>query len=173
MRFETPRLILRSPVSDDAQEIFRNYTQDPEVTKYLTWPPHTEFAQTRDWISFCVKTCNDDSGIKLTVFHKADNQAIGMIDFRFDGFQSDFGYVLAKKYWNQGLMTEAMKPAIEYVFGLPHIYRIWATHDVDNEASGRVMLKLGMQYEGTLRKSLLHPNISNTPRDGKYYSLVK
>ena len=55
-----------------------------------------------------------------------------MIDFRFDGFQTDFGYVLARRYLNQGLMTEAMLPLIRHVYSLPNIYRIWATHDIDN-----------------------------------------
>jgi RimJ/RimL family protein N-acetyltransferase len=96
-----------------------------------------------------------------------------MIDFKFQECQTDFGYVLSKRYWNQGIMTEAMQPVIRYVYDLSNIYRIWATHDIDNIGSGKVMEKLGMQYEGTLRRSLIHPNISNIPRDGKYYSIVK
>ena len=173
MEFETKRLIIRSPILNDAKDIFSNYTQDSEVTKYLTWQPHTEYKQTEDWIKYCIKTCDDESGIKLVIFHKGDKETIGMIDFRFDRFQTDFGYVLSRKYWNQGIMTEAMKPVIKYVFTLPNIYRIWATHDIDNPGSGKVMEKLGMKYEGTLKKSLLHPNISDKPRDGKYYSIVK
>ena len=109
----------------------------------------------------------------FVIYHKIDRQAIGMIDFRIDGFQANFGYVLAKKYWNQGIMTEAMKPVIQYVYTMPTIYRIWATHDWDNEASGKLMIKLGLEYEGTLRKAFIHPNISDKPRDGKLYSLVK
>jgi len=51
--------------------------------------------------------------------------------------------------------------------------RIWAVHDVENEASGKVMLKLGMEYEGTIRRFSIHPNISVEPRDAKMYSSVK
>ncbi len=173
MEFQTERLWMRFPKEEDAQDIFRNYTQDPEVTRYLVWKPHTDFEQTYEWIQYCIGTCNDSSGLKYIIYHRTDKQAIGMVDFRFDGFQSDFGYVLAKRYWNQGLMTEAVKPILSYVYNKPNIYRIWASHDVDNEASGCVMKKLGMQYEGTLRKAFYHPNISETPRDGKVYSLVK
>ncbi len=173
MIFETDRLIVRPPVFQDASDIFRNYAQDDEVTKYLTWKPHTEYAQTEEWVRFCIKTANDESGLKFVVHHKADAETIGMIDFRFDGFQTDFGYVLARRYWNQGLMTEAMLPLIRHVYSLPNIYRIWATHDIDNPGSGKVMEKIGMKYEGTLRRSIIHPNISDLPRDAKYYSLVK
>lgn len=173
MKFETARLLIRSPVMQDARDIFKNYSRDKEVTKYLTWFPHKELSQTEEWIIHCIKTCDNESGIKLVIFHKEDNEAIGMIDFRFNSFQTDFGYVLSKKYWNKGIMTEAMKPVIEYVYNLPNIYRIWAAHDIDNGASGKVMKKLGMSFEGILRRSLMQPNISGEPRDGKYYSLVK
>jgi len=173
MIFQTERLIIRFPIENDSKDIFDNYTQDPEVTKYLVWKPHTCIQQSVDWIKFCISTCNDKSGIKLIIHHKIDNQAIGMIDFRFSDYQANFGYVLAKKYWNQGFMTEAMEPVLKYVYNMPNIYRIWATHDIDNEASGKVMLKLGLEYEGTLRKAFIHPNISDKPRDGKLYSIVK
>ena len=61
--FETDRLIVRPPVFQDASDIFRNYAQDAEVTKYLTWKPHTEYAQTEEWVRFCIKTANDESGL--------------------------------------------------------------------------------------------------------------
>ncbi len=173
MKFETERLFIRFPILEDAKDVFENYAQDKEVVKYLTWPPHTNYKQTEDWINYCIKTCDNKDGIKLVIFHKKNKEAIGMIDLRFDDFQCEFGYVLAKKYWNQGIMTEAMKPVMKYVYDKPDIYRIWAAYDSENIASGKVMEKLGMEYEGTLRKSLLHPNISDKPRDGKYYSLVK
>ncbi|MGD9973492.1 MAG: GNAT family N-acetyltransferase [Desulfatirhabdiaceae bacterium] len=173
MMFISDRTIIRFPKEEDAKDIFNNYTKDSEVTKYLVWKPHSSLQQTIEWINFCISYCNNESGLKFIIYHKQDKQAIGMIDFRFNGFQSDFGYVLAKKYWNQGIMTEAMKPVLQYVYEMPSIYRIWATHDIDNDASGKVMLKLGLEYEGTLRRAFIHPNVSDKPRDGKLYSLVK
>ena len=44
---ETPRLILRRAEPADAPAMFRNWATDPEVTKYLTWPPHGNIAITR------------------------------------------------------------------------------------------------------------------------------
>lgn len=63
---------------------------------------------------------------------KESAEVIGMIDFRLEGFKAHFGFVLARKYWNQGLMTEAMQPLIEYFnetpiytgFGPPTISRM-------------------------------------------------
>ena len=52
---ETSRLILRRAVRDDAEAMFRNWASDPEVTKYLTWPPHESVAVTQkvleSWLS--------------------------------------------------------------------------------------------------------------------------
>jgi ribosomal-protein-alanine N-acetyltransferase len=173
MLFETERLIVRSPVLQDAADIFRNYAQDPEVTKYLTWEAHSDIAQTEQWIQYCMQNAETSSGLICVIFHKIDRQAVGMFDFRFDGFKAEFGYVLAKKYWGKGLMTEAVKPALERVYRMPEIFRIWAVHDVDNPASGRVMEKLGLVYEGTLGRFSLHPNISKEPRDARLYALCK
>lgn len=173
MKFESERLIIRKAIARDALDIFENYAQDSDVTKYLTWSPHTHLQQTQEWIEYCIKNAYNEKGIKLVVFKKEEQQVIGMVDFNFENYQTDFGYVLAKKYWNQGIITEAMKPVIDFVYKMPNIFRIWATHDIDNAASGKVMEKLGLEYEGILRKSLMHPNISDKPRDGKYYSLIK
>ncbi|MBR4142117.1 MAG: GNAT family N-acetyltransferase, partial [Firmicutes bacterium] len=43
---ETERLILRRLRREDAGAMFRNWTSDPEVTKYLTWPTHESVAVT-------------------------------------------------------------------------------------------------------------------------------
>ncbi len=168
MNFKTDRLLIRPPLLEDAKDIFKNYAQDVEVTKYLTWKPHKEFQDTVNWIQKCILDSNTEKSLFFVLFLKEENQTIGMIDFRLDDFKASFGYVLAKKYWNKGFMTEAMKPVLEYVLNKPTIFRIWATHDLDNEASGKVMLKLGMTFEGILRRSVMHPNISNEPRDGKF-----
>jgi hypothetical protein len=53
------------------------------------------------------------------------------------------------------------------------IFRVWALCDVDNLASARVMEKVGMQREGILRRWILHPNLSDEPRDVYCYSVVK
>ena len=70
-------------------------------------------------------------------------------------------------------MTEAMRAVIDWTFRQPSIYRVYATTDVENVASRRVLEKVGMQCEGTLRKHIVHPNISDVPRDSYMYAIVK
>jgi len=173
MEYETDRLVIRFPRVSDAKEIFECYTQDSEVTKYLIWTPHKHLGDSINWVEYCLNSCNTDTNLKYVIEFKGTKKAIGMIDFRINGMTAEFGYVLGKNYWNQGLMTEAMIPVFNTVFSNPNIFRIQACHDIDNHSSGKVMKKLGMVYEGILRKYSLHPNISIIPRDVKMYSKVK
>lgn len=64
----------------------------------------------------------------------------------------EIGYCLAKSYWNQGIITESLEAMIKYLFNEIGFHRIQATHNIANVASGKVMLKSGMKYEGKLRK---------------------
>ena len=50
---ETERLRLRRPVLSDARLIFHAYTQDPEVTSYLVWRPHTGIETTKAFVADC------------------------------------------------------------------------------------------------------------------------
>lgn len=173
VEYATERLIIREPIQSDAKDIFKKYTQDPDVTKYLTWVPHKTFNETQKWIDFCIQNATTEKCITRVIVYKESNQAIGMFDFQLHDFHTHFGYVLAKKYWNKGLMTEAMQQAVEYYHQLPEIYRIWAVHDIENPASGRVMTKLGLKYEGTLKRYTIHPNLSQEPRDVCMYALTR
>ena len=75
------------------------------------------------------------------------------------------GYVLKRSEWGKGYMTEAVRSVIEDSFKHPEIYRVWAVCDVENPASARVMEKVGMVREGRLARYIVHPNISDEPRD--------
>ena len=70
-------------------------------------------------------------------------------------------------------MNEALKSVVEWALAQPEIYRVWATCDVDNVASARVLERAGMGREGVLRRWLVHPNLSDEPRDCLCYSIVK
>jgi RimJ/RimL family protein N-acetyltransferase len=70
-------------------------------------------------------------------------------------------------------MTEAVMSVTHWALAQPEIYRVWATCDVENVASARLLERVGMQREGVLHRWLLHPNVSNTPRDCFCYAIVK
>lgn len=70
-------------------------------------------------------------------------------------------------------IPEAARAVIDRAFQQPSVYRVYATTDVENTASQRVLRKVGMQCEGLLRKYIVHPNISAIPRDSYIYAITK
>ncbi|MER2002560.1 MAG: GNAT family protein [Carnobacterium inhibens] len=67
-------------------------------------------------------------------------------------------------------MTEAGKLIIALGFEKMGLERIYACYDIENPASGKVMERLGMTYEGTLRKNRIH---KKRDVDDVYYSILK
>lgn len=84
-----------------------------------------------------------------------------------------FGYCLARDAWGRGYATEAAKAFVETVFANPAIYRIQAFCDIENTASARVLEKIGLSHEGTLRRYMVLPNMGEAPRDMHCYAKIK
>ena len=172
-RIETERLLLRKPRMDDAPAIFDGWAQDQEVTRYLTWRPHGQIEQSQEFLQACIRAWESETRFPYMITLKENGQVIGMIDPRIEGPKVGIGYGAARAYWGNGYVTEATRAIIEWAFRQPSIYRVYATTDVENTASRRVLEKVGMQCEGILRKYILHPNISDVPRDSYIYAITK
>jgi [ribosomal protein S5]-alanine N-acetyltransferase len=170
---ETFRLLLRLPVLDDIDIIFRKYAQDREVTKYLIWRPHENTNVTRDFVCRCFQCWEDETAFPWVVVRKIDYELVGMIELRLDKFIADLGYVIARECWGMGYAAEITKSVVEWTLAQENIYGCWATCDIENLAAARVLEKAGMQREGVLRRFTAHPNISDEPRDSYCYSAVK
>ena len=170
---ETSRLLLRLPVLDDVDAIFQKHAQDQEVTKYLVWRPHTNIITTKEFIHRCIQCWQDETAFPWIVVRKGDDELVGMIEMRIDKFSADLGYAIAREYWGNGYATEMTQAVIEWAISQENIFRVWATCDIENTASARVVEKAGMQREGILRRYIIHPNISEEPRNSYCYSFVK
>jgi RimJ/RimL family protein N-acetyltransferase len=170
--FETERLVLRRPRLDDAEAIFANYAHDPEVTRYLTWAPHLDVSQTRAFMASCLAAWEAGTAYEWALTRHGDDTVIGMVALRLNGHKADLGYVLARAYWGQGLVTEAVQAVVDWACAQPEIYRVWAVCDVHNPASARVMEKVGMVYEGTLKRWTHRPG-NDVPSDCLCYAKTK
>jgi [ribosomal protein S5]-alanine N-acetyltransferase len=171
--FTTDSLHLRIPHRDDAPAIFANYAQDVEVTRYLTWRPHKSVEESLAILDLIAKLWLDGEAFTYIITLKGEDRPIGMIAIHPDEFKPSIGYVLARPFWGKGYMTEAARAVVDWLLRQPDIYRVFATCDVDNPASAKVMEKAGMKYEGLLRRYMIHPNISDEPRDCLIYARVK
>ena len=171
--FETERLVLRPPVADDAQAIFDSFSQDQEVTRFLTWRLHENVQTTEQYVKRCIDAWQSSARFPWAIVLKGKDSPIGIVELRLEDFKAEFGYVLARAYWGQGIMTEAVRGAMDWALSQPEIYRVWAVCDIENVASARVLEKAGMKREGILRRYIIHPNLSDEPRDCYCYAAVK
>lgn len=150
---ETQRLILRQLEPTDAEMMFRNWTSDPQVTRYLRWEAHHQVEEAermlQQWLSLYASGETYYWGITLK-----DGEMIGSIGVditsAFD-LQGSLGYKIGSQWWHQGYAREATKAVIDYMFRFTDLERLDAYHAVENAASGRVMEAAGMRFEGLLR----------------------
>jgi len=171
--FDTARLVLRPIAAEDADVIFNTYAQDEEVTRYVIWRPHKNLGETRAYIERCIATPHDIERTYVLV-GKGDNIIRGAFALRQRALHRlDCGYVFARRWWQQGLMTEALSEIAAWGLRQPSIFRIGAVCDVENVGSARVLEKSGFVREGMLRRWLVHPNVSDEPRDCYSYARVR
>lgn len=173
VKLETERLILRRFTSEDAQAMFNNWANDSEVTKYLTWPPHSDISVSKEVISNWLKLYENLNHYSWTIVLKAIDAPIGSIaavEQRDDIKMVHIGYCIGQSWWQKGYTSEAFTELIRFFFEDVGVNRIESRHDPRNPNSGKVMLKSGLKYEGTLRQS----DINNQGGfcDAAYYAIL-
>lgn len=152
---ETSRLILRRAYIADAEPMFRNWANDPEVTKYLTWPPHGNMDVTKSVVTSWSESYHKEDYYHWMIVLKETGEPIGSLLASCVGRvpSAHIGYCIGKNWWHRGIMTEALRAVIRYLFEEVGFTRIESMHDPNNPHSGDVMRKCGMTYEGTHRMS--------------------
>jgi len=136
---ETDRLILRQFEENDIDAIYL-LLSDEEVNTFLPWFP----VKDRDEAKMFFEKRFKDRPYCFAVCLKEDNAPIGCINAEEDD-SHDFGYLLRKEYWHQGIVSEASEAVIELLKKDKFPY-ITATHDRNNPRSGAVMKRMGMHY---------------------------
>lgn len=153
---ETERLILRKLEIADAKDVFE-YARNPEVTKYMTWETHKSIEDAEGFINWTLERYKKDEAGEWGIELKETGRIIGAMGFVQLDLQNScgvLGYALSKDYWGKGIMTEAVRRLIRFCFEEMKLNRIEAIHASENEASGRVMQKAGMSFEGLLRQKM-------------------
>lgn len=156
-RIETDRLILRPFAVTDAGAMFRNWAHDPEVTKYLTWPPHADLSVTEALLRVWVERYQQPDNYNWVLALRENDEAIGslaVVSIREHGpvRAATLGYCMGRAWWGRGLMPEAGRAVLAYLFDRAGFTKVNAQHDVNNPKSGRVMEKMGMTRVGIFRR---------------------
>ncbi|MDR3314384.1 MAG: GNAT family N-acetyltransferase [Oscillospiraceae bacterium] len=152
---ETERLILRRFALRDAADAYQNWFSDPEVAMYMRWDAHGSVVQTEAFMEHFVATYEKPNFYRWAIALKTDNRAIGAIGFHVEDDNdavADAAYSLGKAFWNRGIASEALQAVLRFAFVAVGVNRMEAFHAVNNPASGKVMQKAGMQFEGRSRQ---------------------
>lgn len=152
----TERLLMREMRVGDCFDMYE-YAKKGEVTRFLTWSPHPDVEYTKSYLQ------NLKNHYKMGLFYdwavvlKEENKMIGTCGFtRFNlaNNSAEIGYVINPAYRGKGIAVEAAKKVLEFGFVNLGLKRIEARYMVGNNASARVMEKLGMTAEGVARAAI-------------------
>lgn len=155
-QLETERLILRKFKIDDYAKMYDNWASEDAVTKYLTWKSHENQDVTKSVLTDWVDNYANNDFYNWAIELKEEDKLIGnisVVNYREETMSAVLGYCMGSKWWGKEIMPEAAKAVLKYLFEEVGFNRIAADHDKNNPKSGRVMQKIGMTYEGTLRSA--------------------
>lgn len=158
VELNTERLVLRKIQESDYEDIFKCWTSDYEVSKYVTWEPHKSSEQTKKLVNYWISDYDNKYTYRWLVVSKETGKVMGMIDVIDKNIQymtAEVGYCFGSEYWGKGYATEALKEVIKYLHS-ENFPTVYAQHFVSNIASGKVMKKAGMEYEATLKSRVIN-----------------
>ena len=166
----TERLLLRSFTSGDVDEaqVFRD---DAEFVKYL---PHIPHPFTRSDAENWVETNTAGPWDQYPTFAiETNGKLIGDVNAEIDLSENAamIGYALSREHWGKGFATEASTAVINWLFGEFDLSKVWASTDINNRQSRRVLEKLGMTCTNTLQNHHLDRN--GEPVDEVVYEISR
>lgn len=144
---ESKRMILRPLSLNDANHIFKSWTSDSEVAKFMIWDIHKSVDYTMEWLK--IEEQNIDSEHYVWGFVlKETGKLIGSggINFKKELGCYELGYNIMKTYWGKGLTTEAGKVILDFAIRILEEKKFFCRHAADNIGSKKVMTKLGFEY---------------------------
>ncbi len=173
IKLETARLILRDFRKDDWEAV-HEYGTDLEVVRFMPWGPNTE-SDTKDFIKLSLASQREEPRTKFefAVTLAESERLIGGAGIRVSAPAdrgADMGYCLHRDIWGQGYATEAAGAIVGFGFEKLGLHRVFATCDTGNEASARVLEKIGMRREAHFKQDNM---IRGKWRDSYLYAVVE
>ena len=151
---ETERLIVRPVQASDLPSLL-TVNGDDQVTRFLPYATWRTADDATAWLDRMVTLQQGGAALQMAVIDRGLGQAIGTcLLFRLDegSARAELGYVLGRAHWGRGLMAEALRGVIGHAFGALALRRLEAEVDPRNQASCRVLQRLGFAREGLLRQ---------------------
>ena len=156
---QTDRLILRRFVESDAEAMFQNWASSAENLTYVTWEPHPDVEVTRNSIRNWVVSYTNPNYYKWAICLKENpDQVIGdisIVAIDENNSSCEIGYVLGKKYWGHGMMTEALKAVLDFCFTQAGFQKVRASQPSFRPSHGKGWNVLSKDYYQWCREKRL------------------
>ncbi|MFE5191022.1 GNAT family N-acetyltransferase [Streptomyces sp. NPDC056628] len=168
----TERLRLRPFTGADADSLFALHSSS-HVLRYWDSPPWTDPARAQRFLAVCRTMEDEGTGARVAIDRLSDGAFAGwcgLSDWNPEYRSASLGYVLGDAMWGHGYATEAVRALLRWAFDSLDLNRVQAEADTRNEASARVLEKLGFVREGTLREDCV---VNGVVSDSWVYGLLK
>ena len=168
----TGRLVLRPFENEDAADLLRVFAE-PDVVRYWSSGAWTDIAQAEAMIAEARQAYRDGGLARYAIALADTNRLIGICNLR--GFfeqnrRCELGYALGRAHWGQGFAAEALEALLDHAFHVLDINRIEADIDPRNEASARLLEKLGFRREGYMPERWI---VHGEKADTAFYGLLR
>ena len=146
---QTPRLLLRRHVPEDAGVLYRNFGTDAAMVRYSGWNPYATPEQARGTVQRFIDNYVDPRFYGWAI--EREGRMIGTIgayDFDKEKDQIEVGFSIERASWGKGYAAEALRAVLEYLTVQEGIAHVTAWCASDNIASSRTMERAGMRLKG-------------------------
>ena len=175
MILKTEHLLLRPLEIDDVELIWADIT-NPEISRYMAWEAHTEKSQTLNFIKAEIERRESGRGITWAIMMNGEFcgivSLIGVIRTHraLTYNKAELAYWLSGNYRGKGIMTEAANHVLKFAFNDLELHKICVSHFSENEASEKLIKRLGFRFVGE--------QVEEYQKDGiwhnqKNYELIK
>lgn len=175
VELESNRLLFRKASTSDSNAMFNNWANDKEVTKYLRWDSYKKEEDTIKFLNYLENSYKEDNFYNWMVIPKEERVPIGTIgavNIDVNNNTVEIGHCYGRKFWNKGYGTETLTRIIKFFFEEVGVETIYAYYVDGNSASGKVLEKVGMKYEGILRKRV-YDKVTKKQVDLISYSITR
>jgi ribosomal-protein-alanine N-acetyltransferase len=157
------------PLAIGDVDAVHEWAQREDACRYQPWGPNT-LEQTRAFVRDAVHSWKSRPQHRFVYAVVADSRVVGTAELRLRGNdQGEIAYLVHPDYWGRGLATAAARQLLVAGFVGHSLHRIFATCDPRNNASRRVLEKIGMAYEGRMRETI---RIRDGWRDSDLYAIL-
>lgn len=168
---DSERLRLRAFTKKDSPRV-QELANNQELANFIGLPHPYKLEYAEGWIDSMPALVEQETEFPFAITLKESDDLIGTITIRMDKMnkRGELGYWMGREYWGRGYATEAVKRLLPFGFEDLNLNKMWASAISRNPSSQSVLLKSGLQKEGTLRQ---HNYLLDNFEDVEVFGLIK